>query len=97
MLTSKQRSYLRGLSHDLNDIVLVGKEGVYDNVVKQADDALEAHELIKGKVLNNCFEKVKDIAYRIAEETGAEVVCTIGRKFILYRRNVKDGKIVLPR
>ncbi len=97
MLTSKQRSYLRGLSHDLSDIVLVGKDGVYDNVIKQADDALEAHELIKGKVLNNCFEEVRDIAEQIAHSTDSEVVCTIGRKFILYRRNVKDGKIILPR
>ncbi len=97
MLTSKQRSYLRGLSHDLSDIVLIGKDGVYDNVIKQADDALEAHELIKGKVLNNCFEEVRDIAEAIADATDSEVVCTIGRKFILYRRNVKDGKIILPR
>jgi len=40
---------------------------------------------------------VRDIAQQIAQETDSEVVCTIGRKFILYRRNVKDGKIVLPR
>ena len=52
-LTSKQRAQLRGLANSIDTILIVGKEGIGDNLVKQANDALEARELIKGKVLEN--------------------------------------------
>ena len=52
-LTSKQRAQLRGLANSIDTILIVGKDGIGDNLVKQANDALEARELIKGKVLEN--------------------------------------------
>ena len=52
-LTSKQRAQLRGLANSIDTIVHIGKDGLGENLVKQADDALEARELIKGKVLEN--------------------------------------------
>ena len=55
-LTSKQRAQLRSLATNMDTIVHVGKDGIGDNLVKQADDALEARELIKGKVLDNNIE-----------------------------------------
>ena len=52
-MTSKQRAYLRGLANTMEPIIHVGKDGVNENMVKQASDALEARELIKGTVLQN--------------------------------------------
>ena len=96
-MTSKQRAYLRGLANGLDPIVHVGKGGVSDTMKKQADDALTARELIKGRVLETAPETVRDAAEEIASAVGADVVHVIGRTFVLYRRNEKEPTIVLPR
>ncbi len=96
-MTSKQRAYLRGLANSLEAIVHVGKGGVGDTIVKQADDALTARELIKGKVLETAPETAREAAEQVAAAAGAEVVQVIGRVFVLYRRNDKEPKIVLPK
>ena len=59
-LTSKQRAQLRGLANGIDTILIVGKDGIGDNLVKQADDALEARELIKGKVLENSLLSARE-------------------------------------
>ena len=61
-LTSKQRAQLRGLANGIDTILIVGKDGIGDNLVKQADDALEARELIKGKVLENSLMSAREAA-----------------------------------
>ena len=97
-LTSKQRAQLRGLANRIDTIVHIGKEGIGDNVVKQADDALEARELIKGKVLENCMLTSREAAEAVARATRSEVVQVIGTKFVLYRpthKKDKKDKIVL--
>ena len=95
MLTSKQRAQLRGMANSYETILLIGKLGVTETVLKQADDALEARELIKGGILETCPTSVRETAEAIAEQTGADVVQVIGSKFILYRRNQEEPKIVL--
>ena len=84
-LTSKQRAQLRALANDLDTIVHVGKDGVGENLVKQADDALEARELIKGKVLENSPLSPREGAEELARATRSQVVQVIGTKFVLYR------------
>lgn len=96
-MTSKQRAYLRGLANTMEPIVHAGKGGVSDTMRKQADDALTARELIKGRVLETAPASTRDIAEDIAASVGAEVVQVIGRTFVLYRRNDKEPKIVLPK
>ena len=54
-LTSKQRAQLRGLANGLDTILQIGKEGIGDNLVQQANEALEARELIKGRVLESAM------------------------------------------
>ena len=98
-LTSKQRAQLRGLANSIDTILQVGKDGIGENVIKQADDALEARELIKGRVLDNNIEyDARLAAEELAKATRSEVVQVIGTKFVLYRpshdKNKKD-KIVL--
>ncbi len=96
-MTSKQRAYLRGLANTMEPIVHAGKGGVSDAMRKQADDALTARELIKGRVLETAPASTRDIAEDIAASVGAEVVQVIGRTFVLYRRNEKEPKITLPK
>ena len=100
MLTSKQRAYLKGMANSYDTILIVGKGGMTDTVIKQADDALKARELFKGKVLESCELSSREAADKLAEETNADVVQVIGSKFILYRPNPdkkKDERIRLPK
>ena len=96
MLTGKQRSFLKGIANNLDPIFQIGKNGITENFIKQADDALEAREIIKIKVLNNSFLNPKEVANELAEKTGAEFVQSIGNKFVLYRESKKNKKIELP-
>ena len=91
-LTSKQRAQLRGLANSIDTIVHVGKDGLGDNLIKQADDALEARELIKGKVLENSMLTAREAAEDLAKATRSEVVQVIGTKFVLYRQSHNKDK-----
>mgnify|MGYP002616447574 FL=1 len=92
-LTSKQRAQLRGLANTMDTILHIGKDGIGENLVKQADDALEARELIKGKVLeNNIDYDARLAAQELAKATRSEVVQVIGTKFVLYRESHSKPK-----
>ena len=87
-LTSKQRSQLRGLANNIDTILHIGKDGIGENLIKQTDDALEAREIIKGKVLDNNIEyDARIAAEELAKATRSEVVQVIGTKFVLYRES----------
>ena len=98
-LNSKQRAQLRGLSNGIDTILQVGKDGIGENLIKQANDALEARELIKGRVLDNNIEyDARRAAEELAKATRSEVVQVIGTKFVLYRpthNKEKKDRIVL--
>ncbi|MDQ5983697.1 MAG: hypothetical protein RUMPE_00723 [Eubacteriales bacterium SKADARSKE-1] len=96
MITSKQRAYLRSLANSIDTILIVGKGGISTELIKQASDALLARELVKGKVLETAGEEAKKFATIIAQQTSSEVVSVIGSKFILYKKNSKTPKIILP-
>ena len=91
-LTSKQRAQLRGLANSIDTILHVGKDGLGDNLIKQADDALEARELIKGTVLENSMLTAREAAEALAKATRSEVVQVIGTKFVLYRQSHNKDK-----
>ena len=96
MLTGKQKRFLRSLGNEMEPIVTVGKGGVTESVIASASEALEARELIKGRVLQNCLEEPEEIAQALAQATGAELVQVIGRNFLLYRRSAEKPVIELP-
>ena len=97
MLTSKQRAYLRGLGTSCPAIMQVGKGGITDNLLKTVSDALEARELVKLSVLENCTETPREILDRLCDELGAEGLACVGKKIILYRESVEKKTIILPR
>ena len=97
-LTGKQRAQLRGLANGLETVIHIGKDGIGDNLIKQTNDALEARELIKCKVLENSLLSSREAAEALAKAARAEVVQVIGTKFVLYRpshRKEKKDKILL--
>ena len=91
-LTSKQRAQLRGLANSLDTILHVGKDGIGENLIKQADDALEARELIKGRALENSLLSAREAAEALAGATRSEVVQVIGTRFVLYRESHSKPK-----
>lgn len=84
-LTSKQRAQLRGLANGIDTILIVGKDGIGEALVKQAEDALEARELIKGRALETAPLTAREAAEELARVTRSDVVQVIGTKFVLYR------------
>ena len=96
-LTSKQRAYLRGLANTEEPILHAGKGGISDAMLKQADDALTARELIKGKVLETAPGSARETAEEIAAAVNAQVVQVVGRTLVLYRKNEKEPRIKLPK
>ena len=85
MLSSKQRSVLRSIGNGLEPIVTIGKNGITENLLIQLDEALNAHELVKARVLPHQDFDVRSTAEELAQETGADIVQTIGRNIIFYR------------
>ena len=97
-LTSKQRAQLRGLANTMDTILQVGKDGLNENLIKQVDDALEARELIKCRVLENSMLTAREACQELCVLTRSEPVQVIGTKFVLYRpshKKDKKDKIVL--
>lgn len=96
MLTGKQKRFLRSQAHHLNPIFQVGKGGVNENMIKQLSDALEARELFKVSVLQNCEDDKNTVAEEIINGTGAELVQIIGNTIVLYKESKENKQISLP-
>lgn len=94
-LTSKQRSQLRALAAAEDTIVQVGKGGITENLIASVNAALKARELVKGRVLENSMLSAREACDALCEACRAEGVQVIGTKFVLYKRNEKDPRIVL--
>lgn len=95
MLNSRQRAKLRSMANGFDTILHIGKGGISEEIIKQADDALVARELIKCRVLETSPFSSRQAADLLAEDTKSDVVQVIGSKFILYRENKDNKKIYL--
>ena len=89
MLTSKERAELRAQANSLDTTLMVGKGGVTDAVIAEAETQLDAKELIKGKVLEGAMMSPREVSDAICEATGADGVSVIGTKFVIYRFSEK--------
>ncbi len=97
MLTGKQKRFLRSMANTMDPIVQVGKGSVTESVLFSLNEALEARELIKVKILKNCLDEVDVVADALAEQAKAELVQVIGRNVVLYRQHPKKPIILLPK
>ena len=89
MLTSKERAELRAQANSLETTLIVGKDGVTENVIAEAENLLTAHELVKGKVLETAFMSAREVSDAICEATGADGISCVGYKFVIYRFSEK--------
>ncbi|GLB58281.1 ribosome assembly RNA-binding protein YhbY [Cytobacillus sp. NCCP-133] len=96
MLTGKQKRFLRSKAHHLNPIFQVGKGGVNENMIKQVGEALEARELLKVTVLQNCEEDRDTVAEQLEKGTKSELVQIIGNIIVLYKESMDNKQIDLP-
>jgi len=85
MLTSKERAELRAQANTLETTLMVGKGGVTDGVIAEAENLLTARELVKGKVLEGALMSPREVSDEICAATGADGVAVIGTKFVIYR------------
>jgi RNA-binding protein len=97
MLTGKQKRFLRSKAHSLNPIFQVGKGGVNENMIKQISEALEARELLKISILQNCDEDKQTVANQLAKGAKAELVQIIGSIIVLYKQSKENKQIILPK
>ena len=97
-MTSKQRAYLKGLAMNIEPIFQIGKASLNPENTKAIREAIDARELIKISVLQNCMDDPKEMAQIVAEHTRSEVVQVIGKKIVLYKEGKNEKKkITLPK
>ncbi len=96
-MTSKQRSYLKGLAMNIDPVFQIGKASLTPEFTESINEVLEARELIKISVLKNCIDEPNELATVLAERTHSEVVQVIGKKIVLYKESKNKKKIELPK
>lgn len=95
MITTKQRSQLKGIASKIQPAFQVGKGGINDAQVAQIEDYMRVHEIVKIKVLDNSMYDAREVAEEVSGRTGADVVQVIGSKAVLFKRNEKEPVIKL--
>lgn len=96
-MTSKQRSYLKGLAMNLEPVFQIGKASVTPENVEAISEVFNTRELVKISILKNCLDDPKEVANTVAERTRSQVVQVIGKKFVLYKPFKENPKIILPK
>ena len=96
MLNGKQKRYLRSLAVNEKAIFQIGKEGLSDNLYNSLKEALKARELIKISILKTCEIDTNEIEIEICAHTSSELVQKIGKTIVIYKRNAKEPRIILP-
>ena len=91
-MTSKQRAYLRSMANTMETILYIGKDGIVPGTIKQASDALEAREIIKCAIQQNCPLTAREALNELCAELGAEPIQCIGRKIVIYRKAPEEKK-----
>ncbi len=89
MMTSKERAELRAQANTLDTILMVGKGGVSETLIAEAEKVLDARELVKGRVLESAMMSAREVCDAICEQTGAEGIQVVGNKFVIYRKSEK--------
>ena len=90
MISTKERSILKGIAVNLQPKMQIGKDGLTDNSLKQIFDMLEKNEIVKISVLNNCDYTSKELMILICEKINSEPVLAIGNKIVIYKKSTRN-------
>jgi RNA-binding protein len=96
-LSQNQKKFLRGIAHGLNPVIIIGAQGVTDNLMAELERALSHHELLKIKMAGGEREERKEVIDYVVQQTRAQLVQSVGKMFVLYRPRPKDPQLVLPK
>ena len=96
-MKGKQRAFLRGLANSIDAKYQIGKNGIDGSVLTQLEEALEANELIKVNVLENCPLSSRECCDEVCEKINAEPVQVIGKKFVIYKESKNNKQIEIPK
>ncbi|MDH4109486.1 MAG: ribosome assembly RNA-binding protein YhbY [Gammaproteobacteria bacterium] len=96
MLTESQKKFLRGMGHQLKPVVMVGDAGLSDAVLKEFDQTIRHHELVKVRIRAGDRQARDDIISELCRQGDAELVTRIGNVALIYRRNEDEPKLPLP-
>ena len=98
-MTSKERALLRAQANTIDTTLIVGKSGISDEVIAEAEKLLDGKELVKGKVLESAMLSAREASDAICERTGAEGVQTVGSKFVIWRKSerLEKEKMTAPK
>lgn len=97
MITKKQKQFLKGIANTLKPTVMIGKDGLTENIIISTEEYLTAHEIVKISVLQSCETEINELVLDLIAETKSELVCQLGKKIVLYKRNSKNPQIYLPK
>ncbi|WP_178861739.1 ribosome assembly RNA-binding protein YhbY [Thiomicrorhabdus cannonii] len=95
-LSINQKKYLRGIAHGLNPIIIIGANGVTESLMAELDSTLSHHELLKIKIASAEREDRKEMIDYVVKATGALLVQSIGKTFVIYRQN-EETNVPLPK
>jgi len=95
-LTGKQRRYLRSIGQQRKPVVMIGRAGLSDSVMREVKTALKDHELIKIRLGPECELERKEAATMLSERSNSQIAQVVGRTMLLYRPREEDPTIELP-
>jgi len=95
-ISKHQLKHLKTLTHNLKPVIMIGQNGITENILKELEIALDFHELVKIKIAGEDKESRAEIINQLINASSAETVQKIGKTLTLYRRNNKKPKIELP-
>ena len=90
MLSAQDKKTMRAQAQQYRTLFQIGKDGISDNLIATLDDSLRAHELVKLNLLKSAPLSTAEAAQMLAQATDSELVHSIGRTFVLYRRSKKN-------
>ena len=96
-LSQNQKKFLRGLAHGLNPIIIIGSQGVTDNLMAELERALTHHELLKVKMAAGEREERQAVIDYVVKQTKSQLVQSVGKMFVIYRARPTDSQLTLPK
>ncbi len=85
-LTTSEKQKFRAQAHKLKPVVMISEKGLTESVIKEIDQSLKAHELIKIRIFSDERGEREQLSKEICKQTNALEIQLIGKIFVIYRK-----------